>query len=90
MERGESVDGQNGTGVGGVDELLDLLGVQRVHQGHDGGIVLVTGLDGDDVGVGLGGVGGGILGSQSILGGVQTGLVFALMSNMLSPSFLKK
>ena len=56
-----SVDGQHRALIGGVDELLNFIGVQGIHQSHDGGVILMTGLDGDDVALGLGGIGVGVL-----------------------------
>ena len=82
MGRGARTDGQHdglgqrsGGGVrGDGDDLSAGLGVvgvngtslERGDQGQDRGIVLVALLDGDDVGVGLGGVTGGVLDGESV------------------------
>ena len=66
--------GQNRAVVVALDELPDLIGLEGGHQGLDCLVVLVAFLHRDDVGVGLGGIGLGVLGGQGIGGGVQTGL----------------
>lgn len=48
--------------------------MEGLNQGYDGGVILMTGLHSHNVGIGLGEVGGGVLGDQGILSGIQTTL----------------
>ena len=65
MEGSEDRDDRAVVGV--VDVLLDGVGLQRLDERLNLGAVLVAGANRDDVGIGLGGVAGGILGGQRMI-----------------------
>ena len=69
-----SENGNDSAAVGGVDEVLDFLGLAGGDQRLDGVGVLVALFYADQVGVVLGGVAGGVLNGQSVGGRIQAGV----------------